>query len=95
VSAGGESLVIYIGVTMTVSSLAAIARPDLLVRESRRNWEKRLRELDAGASEAFFEERRELEAYPPRFDLSHDTLRRFGMAGFVLGVACIIWGLTK
>ncbi len=94
-SAGGESLFIYIGATMTVSSLAAIVRPDMLVRESRRNWEKRLRELDAGAPEAFFEERRELEAYPPRFDLSHDTLRRFGMAGLVLGVACLFWGLAK
>lgn len=88
-SAGGESLLIYIGVTMTVSSLAAIARPDMLVRESRRNWEKRLRELDAGAPEAYFEERRELEAYPPRFDLSLATLRRFGMVGLGLGIAVL------
>jgi hypothetical protein len=89
VSAGGESLLIYIGVTMTVSSLAAIVRPDMLVRESRRNWEKRLRELDAGAPEAYFEERRELEAYPPRFDVSHATLRRFGMVGLLLGIAVL------
>jgi hypothetical protein len=91
---GDDSLWLYLGITMTVSSLVAIIRPDMLVRESRRNWEARLRELDAGAPEAYFEERRELEAYPPRFDLSHDTLRRFGIAGLVLGVACIIWGLA-
>jgi len=94
VSAGGESLFIYIGVTMTVSSLAAIVRPDMLVRESRRNWEARLRELDAGAPEAYFEERRELEAYPPRFDVSHATLRRFGVVGLLLGIAALAVGLT-
>ena len=93
-SAGGESLLIYIGITMTVSSLAAIVRPDMLVHESRRNWEARLRELDAGAPEAYFEERRELEAYPPRFDVSHATLRRFGMAGLLLGIAVLAVRLT-
>ena len=93
-SAGGESLFIYIGVTMTISSLAAIVRPDILVRESRRNWEARLRELDAGAPEAYFEERRELEAYPPRFDVSHATLRRFGMVGLLLGIAVLVVRLT-
>jgi hypothetical protein len=94
VSAGGESLFIYIGVALTVSSLAAIVRPDLLVRESRRNWEKRMRELDAGAPEAYFEERRELEAYPPRFDVSHATLRRFGIVGLLLGITVLAVGLT-
>jgi hypothetical protein len=74
---------------MTVSSLVAIVRPGTLVRESRRNWEARLRELDAGAPEAYFEERRELEAYPPRFDVSHAALRRFGMVGLLLGIALL------
>lgn len=89
-----NSLWIYLGVTMTVSSLAAIVRPDMLVRESRRNREARLRELDDGAPEAYFEERRELEAYPPRFDVSHATLRRFGMVGLLLGIATLAMGLT-
>lgn len=88
-----DSLWIYLGITMTISSLVAIFRPEMLVRESRRNWEKRLRELDAGAPEAFFEERRELEAYPPRFDLSHATLRRFGMVGLGLGITVLAVGL--
>lgn len=93
-SAGGESLFIYIGVSLTVSSLAAILRPDLLVRESRRNWEARLREPDAGAPEAFFEERRELEAYPPRFDVSHAQFRRFGFVGLLIAVTALAVGLT-
>jgi hypothetical protein len=93
VSAGGEGLFVFIGISLTCSSLGAIVRPDLLVRESRRNWEKRLRELEEGAPEAFFEERRELEAYPPRFDLSHATLRRFGMVGLGLGLATLAMGL--
>ena len=88
-SADGESLFIYLGVMMTVSSLAAIVRPDMLMRESRRNWEARLHELEAGAPEAYFEERRELEAYPPRFDVSHATLRRLGMVGLAIGIAVL------
>ena len=66
----------------------------MLVRDSRRNWEKRLRELDAGAPEAYFEERRELEACPPRFDVSHATLRRFGAVGLLLGIAALAMGLS-
>jgi hypothetical protein len=93
VSAGGESLFIFIGVTLVASSLAAISRPESLVRESRRNWERRLRELDAGAPEAFFEERRELEAYPPCLDVSHATLRRIGVVGLVLGIAVLAVGV--
>jgi len=89
-----DGLLLFLGIVLTVGSLGAILRPDHLVKESRLNRDARLRELDAGAPEAFFEERRELEAYPPRFDLSHDTLRRFGMAGIMLGVACIFGGLA-
>lgn len=74
--------------------MAAILRPDLLVRESRRNWEARLRELDAGAPEAFFEERRELEAHPARFDVSHAQFRRFGFVGLLIAVAALAVGLT-
>jgi hypothetical protein len=79
---------------MIVSALIAILRPDMLVRESRRNWETRLRELDAGAPEAYFEERRELEAFRPRFDLSHTMLRRFALVCLILGIAALAMGLT-
>lgn len=91
---GDHSLWLYLGITMTVSSLVAIFRPELLVRESRRNWEARLRELEAGEPEAYFEERRELEAYPPRFDVSHAALRRFGLVGLGLGMAALAMGLS-
>ena len=89
-----DGLLLYLGIVLAVGSLCATLRPDLLVKESLRNRDARLRELDAGAPEVFFEERRELEAYSPRFDLSHDALRRFGVVGLVLGVACIFGGLA-
>lgn len=87
-----NGLWIYLGTTMTVSSLVAIFRPEMLVRESRRNWEAPLRELDAGSPETYFEERRELEAYPPRFNPNNQTLRRFGFVGLCLGIASLLAG---
>ena len=89
-----EGLFLGLGIMLAGGSLAAIIRPGLLVKESRRNRDARLRELDAGAPEAFFEERRELEAYPPRFDLSHRALRQWGLAGLTLGILCIFRGLN-
>lgn len=87
-------LFLSLGIMLAVGSLAAIVRPDTLVKESRRNRDARLRELDAGAPQAFFEERRELEAYSPRFKPSHRTLRWFGLAGLILGILCIFRGLN-
>ncbi len=84
-----------IGAPLAVTGLAAIIRPQSLIRESRRNWEARLRELDSGAPEAFFEERRELEAFPPRFDPGPATLRWLGGGGLVLGVTCLVMGLSR
>ncbi len=89
-----NSLLIYLGTTLSISGLAAIFRPQTFVRESRRNWKARLRELDAGAPETYFEERRELEAYPPRFDISHRTLRWLGVIGLIVGGLCILHELT-
>ena len=89
-----EVLFLVVGIMLAVGSLEAIIRPDTLVKESRRNRDARLRELDAGAPEAFFEERRELETYTPRFDLSHRRLRQFGLLGLMLGLVCIFKGLN-
>ncbi|MFY7744766.1 MAG: hypothetical protein ACOVQY_05045 [Erythrobacter sp.] len=89
-----SGLWLAIGAPLAASGLVAIIRPASLVRESRRNWEARLRELDAGAPEAFFEERRELEAYPPRFDPGPTALRWLGGVGLVLGMVCLFMGLT-
>ena len=88
-SAGGEGLFLGLGIMLAAGGLAAMIRPSAMVKESRRNRDARLRELDAGAPERFFEERRELEAYTPRFDIDHRTLRRFGGIGLVLGILCI------
>lgn len=93
-SAGSEGLFLATGIMLAAGGLAAIVRPETLVKESRRNRDARLRELDAGAPERFFEERRELEAYTPRFDLDHATLRRFGGVGLVLGILCIAASLN-
>lgn len=93
-SAGGDNLSLYLGIMLAAGSLAAIVRPATLVNESRRNRDARLRELDAGAPETFFEERRALKAYPPRFDLSHRALRLWGLVGLTLGILCIFRGLN-
>lgn len=69
-------------------------RPDLMVRGSARNHKRRLEELRNGAPEAFFEERRELEAYPPRFDFDEATVRRLGGFGAFLGLLSLYQGLT-
>ncbi|AOL23061.1 hypothetical protein Ga0102493_112042 [Erythrobacter litoralis] len=90
-----DGLMLGLGLMVAGTSLGAILRPDLLVKESRSNRDARLRELDAGAPEAFFEERRELEAYPPRFDLSHRTLRILGAAGLALGIAAMFAGFAR
>lgn len=93
-SARGDNLSLYLGIMLAAGSLAAIVRPATLVNESRCNRDARLRELDAGAPETFFDERRALKAYPPRFDLSHRALRLLGLVGLTLGILCIFRGLN-
>jgi hypothetical protein len=90
-----DGLTLGLGLMTVATSLGAIFRPDLLVKESRRNRDARLRELDAGAPEAFFEERRELEGYTPRFDLSQSTLRIMGAVGLALGIAAVVSGIAQ
>ncbi len=46
--------------------LILIAFPQVLQADPKQRHYKRLEELRNGADEAFFEERRELEAYQPR-----------------------------
>jgi len=89
-----DGLMLGLGLMIVGTSLGAIFRPGLLVKESRRNRDARLRELEGDAPEAFFEERRELEAYQPRFDISHRTLRILGLAGLALGIVAIVDGIA-
>ena len=88
-----DALMLGVGVAMLTTGLPAIVRPDKMVRESLRNRNRRLRELDAGAPEDHFAERRELEAYPPRFDLDERKIRVLGGLGSLLGAASIYQGL--
>ena len=89
-----DGLLIGAGFSALAVGLPAMIRPDLMMRESVRNHKRRLDELRGGAPEAYFEERRELEAYPPRFDFDADTIRRLGGAGAFLGVLSLYQGLT-
>lgn len=57
-----DGATLALGVILTITGWVAAFRPHTLVRDSRDNWQARLRELDTGAPEAFFEERRQLEA---------------------------------
>lgn len=89
-----DELLIGAGFTALTVGLPAMIRPDLMIRESARNHKRRLDELRNGAPEAYFEERRELEAYPPRFDLDELTIRRLGGLGAFLGLISLYQGLT-
>lgn len=90
-----DGLLIGAGLAVLSTAIPAIFRPDLMVRESARHHKRRLRELQDGAPEAYFEERRELEAYPPRYDFSDRTTRWLGVIGAGLGLFSIYQGMTQ
>lgn len=54
------------------------------------NRQRRLAELRAGAPESYFEEKRTLEAYPPRFSRSNRTIRLMGGIAFVVGLCVVL-----
>lgn len=82
------------GMVIATVSLGAILRPQRQYRDSLSNRNARLAELDAGASERYFEERRELEAYPPKRDLRNQTIRHLGYLSLVGGVILVVWSFT-
>ncbi|GMN04057.1 hypothetical protein [Erythrobacter sp. MTPC3] len=88
-----DVLLIALGVTMLAVSIPAIIRPNMLHKQSVRNRDARLLEIEAGAPETYFEEKRELEAYTPRYNPSNRTLRAFGVVGLIIGSLSIFWGL--
>jgi hypothetical protein len=74
-------------VGLLVAAGAALAvLPGRYRRKSQRIHADRLAELDAGADESFFEERRSLEAYPP---MRHDRTWR------LLGAVLLLFGSLK
>ena len=90
-----DGLLIGTGIMMLIGSIPAIFRPHTLVRESLTNRDRRLKELEDGAPERYFEERRELESYTPRFDFSDQTIRKFGFVALVLGTVSLLQGITQ
>ncbi|MEA3040569.1 MAG: hypothetical protein QOC65_58 [Sphingomonadales bacterium] len=79
----------YLGVDLIPPVLAMAAGAALLFfprhyrRQAQRRHRERLAELDAGAAERFFEERRSLEAYrPARSDVAWQCL---GVLFFLAG----------
>ena len=90
-----DGLLLLLSIMPVVTSVGAITRPGILAKESQGNRDSRLRGLDAGAPEAFFEERRQLESYTPRFDLSHRPLRMIGLPGLAFGVSATFAVLAR
>lgn len=81
-----------LGIALLAMGFGAVIAPGSLVRDSRRNHQRRLKELEDGAPEAYFEEKRDLESYQPRFDFSEKTIRRLGGVALVLGAAALFLG---
>ena len=46
--------------------LVALLWPDRIASRAKRQYERRLAELQSGAEESYFEEKRSMLAYPPR-----------------------------
>ena len=57
-------LSLFVGMPLLAVSVIGYVRPDRDIG-GLAGWEKRLNELRNGASETYFEERGQLEAYPP------------------------------
>ena len=88
-------LTFTLGLVLIVTSLGAILRPERQYRDSLSNRNARLAELDAGAPERHFEERRELEAYPPKSDFSKKTIRRLGYVSLAFGAGLTFWSAIE
>lgn len=58
-------------------------------------WRKRLSELESGAPEAFFEERRQLEVYPPSANATPKRMRIVSAFGIICGIILLILAFNK
>jgi hypothetical protein len=63
--------------------------------ETFEGWQSRLEELKDGAAEAFFEERRQLESYPPSRSASSASVSLVGLLGAAAGVTLVAMGMMK
>jgi hypothetical protein len=88
-----HDLLLGLGLILVLMAVPAIVWPHK--HDSLRNRDARLRELGEGADAAYFEGRRELEAYPPRFNPSNDAIRKFASAQPPIGLTAVFWSLSQ
>ena len=79
----------FLGLLFVFGSLPRMRRPDKDV-QSVEGWQGRLQQLKEGADEAYFEERRQLEAYPPHAHATAKKVRVLSMMGIVCGIFLLI-----
>lgn len=53
-------------ILLIVAGLVTLLWPDRVAARAKRQYDRRLAELQSGAEEAYFEEKRSMLAYPPR-----------------------------
>lgn len=73
-------------IAMIVAASLLIVVPQWIEGRSMRQHSQRLEELRAGAPEQFFEERRSLEAYPPK---GRWTYRVLGAVAIIYAIASL------
>lgn len=76
-------------IALIIFGAVLLARPILIARPFIERRERRLADLRHGGEEAFFEERRSLEAYPPVRRLW--VWRLIGLVCFLLGACSLIF----
>ena len=71
---------LFIGVLLTLGSYRGYRRPERDIA-SVTGWRNRLDELNNGAPEGYFEEKRQLEAFPPPKSATERSVRFFSVIG--------------
>ena len=84
---------LFWGAFALVSGLPMAVRPIATRLKAQRKHEDRLSEIDAGANERYFEERRALIAYPPPQTDSKTRWVGYGLT--VAGIVLLILGISK
>ena len=82
-----------IGILSLVSGIPMAVWPHRKRKAAQAAWSERLAQLDAGAEETFFEERRSLLAYPPY--KSDRKMRAAGIFLVLCGIAMIALSITE
>ena len=83
---------LILGLLTIACSVPGLRRPEKDV-SSVAGWRSRLDELEKGAPEAYFEERRQLEAYPPPKHATTTKVRVLSGIGFACGITLVIMAI--